>query len=71
MNNDTIDAIAARSLIELAADAREENSPLNDDDFADFAEIELINSKIEFTHDDLAIIARRMITICDALNINH
>lgn len=71
MTNTMIDATAITTLEELIADARAEGTPINDDDFADAAEINLIHAKIDFDHDDLALIARRMIKICDLFGISH
>lgn len=71
MNETMIDSIAIRTLLDLIDDAREENSPLNDDDFADAAEIALIDDHTSYTDDDLTTIARRMIFICDKFNTAH
>lgn len=71
MNNDTMNSIAVRALEDLIDDSRKEGTPINDDDFADLAEIILINEKINFTHDDLGPICDIMIRICDNFGIAH
>ncbi len=70
MNNDTIIATAHIALKELITDP--EGGPINDDDFADIAEIILINNGTTFDPDtDLQLISDAMIDICDTFNIAH
>jgi hypothetical protein len=64
MNTNTIDSRAFAALSELIGD---EDAPLNDDDFADLVE-QMIPG---ISEDDRITITRRMITICDRLDIRH
>lgn len=59
-----IDSHAFAALSELIGD---DDAPLNDDDFADLVEQMIPN----ISEDDRIAITRRMITICDRLDIKH
>lgn len=74
MNINTKYGIAIRTMTDLLDDAHENGASttyLNDDDFADAAEITLIGDKIEFNSDDLNDIARLIDLLCDRFGIAH
>jgi hypothetical protein len=74
MNTNTKHGIAIRTLTDLldeAAEQGESTTYLNDDDFADAAEIILIGDKIDFELDDLSEIARLIELLCDRFGIRH
>jgi hypothetical protein len=62
-----INEIAIHALDELIEDSRRDNTPINDDDFADFVE-QLIP---DINEDDRIATTRLMISICDHLGIAH
>lgn len=75
MNINTKYGIAIRTLTDLLDEAHEARGGkinyLNSDDFADAAEIMLINDKIEHNYDDLTDIAQLIELLCDRFGIAH
>jgi hypothetical protein len=73
MNNDTINSLARFAIDELL----QEDDQLNDDDFADYAQIILINSTdadaraLAYDETTLGMISDAMINYCDTRNISH
>lgn len=77
MNNDTINSLARFAVDELIQDSDDGLNGLNDDDFADYAQIILINSTdpaaraLAYNETTLGMISAAMINYCDARNISH
>lgn len=71
------DDIAIKAITELIGESVTEDTDLNDDDFADYAQMLMLNSddatmkSLAFDETALEAIFNIMINYCDARNLDH